>query len=183
LSAKSTDQVRVGLRRLKAQMLVNVCPPGFPRLLIPALYQSQQSSVLLRINLPFAPCPYRVRSLQDLFFPISTLVRCFPNRRTRIEIHGFSRFVVIVRARESRASSCFGFEETFDMSDRQTGTVKWFNSDKGYGFIERKVGKDLFVHFRSIVGEGHRDLIEGQEVEFSEVSGEKGPQADNVVPR
>jgi CspA family cold shock protein len=91
--------------------------------------------------------------------------------------------VVIVRARESRASLCIEFEETFDMSDRQTGTVKWFNSDKGYGFIERKVGKDLFVHFRSIVGEGHRDLIEGQEVEFSEVSGEKGPQADNVVPR
>jgi CspA family cold shock protein len=91
--------------------------------------------------------------------------------------------VVIVRARKSRASFCIGFEETFDMSDRQTGTVKWFNSEKGYGFIERKVGKDLFVHFRSIVGEGHRDLIEGQEVEFSEVSGEKGPQADNVVPR
>ena len=67
------------------------------------------------------------------------------------------------------------------MSDRQKGTVKWFNSDKGYGFIERTTGKDLFVHFRSIAGEGHRSLVEGQAVEFTEVAGEKGPQAENVV--
>lgn len=68
------------------------------------------------------------------------------------------------------------------MSDRQTGTVKWFNNDKGYGFIERESGKDLFVHFRAIVGEGHRSLTDGQAVEFTEVAGEKGPQAENVVP-
>jgi CspA family cold shock protein len=68
------------------------------------------------------------------------------------------------------------------MSERQTGTVKWFNADKGYGFIERTGGKDLFVHFRAIVGEGHRSLIEGQQVEFTEVAGAKGPQAENVVP-
>jgi len=68
------------------------------------------------------------------------------------------------------------------MSDRQTGTVKWFDDGKGYGFIEREGGKDLFVHFRSIVGEGHRSLSDGQKVEFTEVQGQKGPQADNVVP-
>jgi CspA family cold shock protein len=68
------------------------------------------------------------------------------------------------------------------MSNRQTGTVKWFDSAKGYGFIERTGGKDLFVHFRSIAGEGHRSLIEGQDVQFSEVAGDKGPQAENVVP-
>ena len=68
------------------------------------------------------------------------------------------------------------------MSVKQTGTVKWFDSGKGYGFIERQGGKDLFVHFRSIVGEGHRSLEEGQRVEFVEVSRNKGPQADNVVP-
>ena len=68
------------------------------------------------------------------------------------------------------------------MSERQTGTVKWFNNDKGYGFIERQEGKDLFVHFRSIVGEGHRSLADGQQVEFTEVEGAKGPQADQVVP-
>lgn len=68
------------------------------------------------------------------------------------------------------------------MSEKQTGTVKWFNSEKGYGFIERASGKDLFVHYRSIVGEGHRSLTDGQQVEFTEVDGAKGPQAENVVP-
>lgn len=68
------------------------------------------------------------------------------------------------------------------MSERQTGTVKWFDSAKGYGFIEREAGKDLFVHFRAIVGEGHRSLVDGQKVEFTETAGQKGPQAENVVP-
>lgn len=68
------------------------------------------------------------------------------------------------------------------MSERQTGTVKWFDSGKGFGFIERTNGKDLFVHYRSIAGEGHRSLEEGQKVEFTETAGQKGPQADNVVP-
>ena len=63
-----------------------------------------------------------------------------------------------------------------------TGTVKWFNNDKGYGFIQRATGKDLFVHFRSIEGTGHRSLQEGQSVEFIEVAGQKGPQAENVKP-
>ncbi len=68
------------------------------------------------------------------------------------------------------------------MSETQTGTVKWFDNAKGYGFIQRDQGKDLFVHFNSIVGEGHRTLAEGQQVEFVEVAGKKGPQADNVKP-
>ena len=67
------------------------------------------------------------------------------------------------------------------MSERQTGTVKWFDNEKGYGFIERESGKDLFVHFRSIVGEGHRSLTDGQKVEFTEAQGPKGPQANEVV--
>ena len=62
------------------------------------------------------------------------------------------------------------------------GVVKWFNDRKGYGFIERESGKDLFVHFRSIVGEGHRSLNDGQRVEFTETAGAKGPQANDVVP-
>ena len=66
------------------------------------------------------------------------------------------------------------------MSQVQSGTVKWFDNAKGYGFIERAEGKDLFVHFNSIVGEGHRSLVEGQTVEFTEVAGQKGPQAENV---
>ncbi len=68
------------------------------------------------------------------------------------------------------------------MSEKQTGTVKWFDDAKGYGFIQREQGKDLFVHFKSIVGEGHRSLSEGQTVEFIEVAGKKGPQADDVKP-
>ena len=68
------------------------------------------------------------------------------------------------------------------MSDMQTGKVKWFDNAKGYGFIQRESGKDLFVHFQSIVGSGHRSLEEGQTVEFIEVEGKKGPQADQVKP-
>ncbi|MDF1832842.1 MAG: cold-shock protein [Porticoccaceae bacterium] len=63
-----------------------------------------------------------------------------------------------------------------------TGTVKWFNADKGYGFIEQENGPDVFVHFRSIVGEGFKSLNEGQRVEFDVTQGQKGPQAENVTP-
>ncbi len=68
------------------------------------------------------------------------------------------------------------------MSEKQQGTVKWFNDEKGYGFITRDSGSDLFVHFRSIVGEGRRTLVEGQAVSFVEVDGQKGPQAEEVTP-
>jgi CspA family cold shock protein len=64
---------------------------------------------------------------------------------------------------------------------QQTGTVKWFNEAKGFGFIQRENGADLFVHFRSILGQGFKSLAEGQRVSFDEVSGQKGPQAENVV--
>lgn len=62
------------------------------------------------------------------------------------------------------------------------GTVKWFSNEKGYGFISRADGEDLFVHFSSIVGDGYRSLQEGQEVEFDVVDGPKGQQAANVKP-
>ncbi|MGQ9731104.1 MAG: cold-shock protein [Candidatus Zipacnadales bacterium] len=61
------------------------------------------------------------------------------------------------------------------------GTVKWFNESKGYGFIARPDGEDVFVHYSAIVGEGYRSLPEGAEVEFDVQQGEKGPRADNVV--
>jgi CspA family cold shock protein len=66
------------------------------------------------------------------------------------------------------------------MAQQQRGTVKWFNETKGYGFIQRDNGSDLFVHFRSIVGQGFKTLKEGQQVTFEEVQGQKGPQAENV---
>jgi CspA family cold shock protein len=64
-----------------------------------------------------------------------------------------------------------------------TGKVKWFNDAKGYGFIEQEGGKDVFVHFSAIQGEGFKTLREGQEVEFDVVEGQKGLQAANVVPK
>ncbi len=66
------------------------------------------------------------------------------------------------------------------MSERKTGTVKWFNSTKGYGFISQESGDDVFVHFQSIVGDGYKSLEEGQEVEFNVTQGQKGPQASEV---
>lgn len=64
---------------------------------------------------------------------------------------------------------------------RIKGTVKWFNDSKGYGFIEREDGDDLFVHFSEIVGDGYRSLEEGQRVEFEIGEGRKGPQAEGVL--
>lgn len=67
------------------------------------------------------------------------------------------------------------------MSTPITGTVKWFNRSKGYGFIAREGGEDVFVHFSAIQGEGFRNLDEGEQVQFEVVMGPKGAQAANVV--
>lgn len=68
------------------------------------------------------------------------------------------------------------------MSDREVGTVKWFNDSKGFGFISRESGADVFVHFRAIQGTGFRTLQEGQKVSFKVVQGQKGLQAEEVAP-
>lgn len=62
-----------------------------------------------------------------------------------------------------------------------TGTVKWFNDAKGFGFIEQESGPDVFAHFSAISGDGHKSLAEGQKVEFTVTQGPKGPQAENIV--
>lgn len=67
------------------------------------------------------------------------------------------------------------------MAEREIGTVKWFNSTKGFGFIERSNNKDVFVHYSEINTTGYRSLEEGQRVEFTVVDGPKGSQAQNVV--
>ena len=68
------------------------------------------------------------------------------------------------------------------MTERENGTVKWFNDGKGYGFISREAGDDVFVHYSAIEGEGFRTLREEQQVEFSVEQGPKGLQAVNVRP-
>ena len=67
------------------------------------------------------------------------------------------------------------------MAEREIGTIKWFNGGKGYGFIVRDEGEDVFVHYSSIQGTGFRTLEEGQRVEFTVGQGNKGPQAQDVV--
>jgi CspA family cold shock protein len=67
------------------------------------------------------------------------------------------------------------------MSERVTGTIKWFNAGKGYGFISRDGGEDVFVHHSAIQAEGYRTLMEGQRVQFDVEPGPKGPKAANVT--
>ena len=66
------------------------------------------------------------------------------------------------------------------MAERIQGTVKWFNSSKGYGFLSRESGDDVFVHFKSIIGDGYKTLNENDKVEFVVTDGQKGPQAEDV---
>lgn len=68
------------------------------------------------------------------------------------------------------------------MSTVKTGTVKWFNENKGYGFIAQESGPDVFAHSNAIVGDGHKHLTEGQQVHFTVTQGEKGPQAEKITP-
>ncbi|MEE8364441.1 MAG: cold-shock protein [Gammaproteobacteria bacterium] len=67
------------------------------------------------------------------------------------------------------------------MSNTTTGTVKWFNEAKGFGFIEQESGPDVFAHFSNISGSGFKTLAEGQKVEFEVTQGQKGPQAENII--
>ncbi len=68
------------------------------------------------------------------------------------------------------------------MSNTVTGTVKWFNESKGFGFIEQESGPDVFAHYSAISGSGFKTLTEGQRVQFTVTKGQKGPQAENIVP-
>jgi CspA family cold shock protein len=80
------------------------------------------------------------------------------------------------------ALNIFTLDGESSMSERFVGTVKWFNATKGYGFIGRDGGEDVFVHFSAITMEGYRKLVEGQKVEFEIEQGPKGLQAANVTP-
>ncbi len=98
-----------------------------------------------------------------------------------ISIAGVCLFTLLTLASQLRFTSK-GHSSGNDNSARETGTVKWFNTSKGFGFISRDQGEDVFVHFRAIRGDGHRVLEEGQRVEFIVARREKGLQAEDVEP-
>lgn len=87
-----------------------------------------------------------------------------------------------MKAQKADGRKFFFQQEKYKMSERIIGTVKWFNATKGYGFIGREGGEDVFVHFSAIQTEGYRKLEAEQKVEFSIEEGPKGLQAANVVP-
>jgi cold shock protein len=91
-------------------------------------------------------------------------------------------FVLAAPLELVRLKKQFSVRRVKSMSERIIGTVKWFNAGKGYGFLSREDGADVFVHFTAIASDGYRTLEEGQRVEFSIEQGPKGLQAVNVVP-
>lgn len=96
-------------------------------------------------------------------------------------VASLSIFLFRALDKEKESEGGFSFKFSFKpKANREQGSVKWFNSSKGYGFITRDQGDDVFVHYRSISGKGHRSLYEGQIVEFSVSDGDKGLQADEV---
>ena len=88
----------------------------------------------------------------------------------------------LVGGSSSESESESESESSYSSSDREMGTVKWFNVRKGYGFITRDAGDDVFVHFRNIEGSGRRSIEEGRRVTFVVTDGDKGLQADEVSP-
>ncbi len=93
-----------------------------------------------------------------------------------------STILVLIRHLTRSASGRAYEDDTYEEDDdREAGTVKWFNTSKGFGFISRDQGEDVFVHFRAIRGDGHRILVEGQRVEFVVARREKGLQAEDVT--
>lgn len=104
---------------------------------------------------------------------------------SNLPLFALSVFVVILIAAFWGFSAASNVEPESHESDyhatREGGNVKWFNANKGFGFITRDSGDDIFVHFRSIRGDGHRVLHDGQRVEFAVSEGEKGLQAEDVA--
>ena len=94
-----------------------------------------------------------------------------------------SSFTAFIVERQDRATLIFNsFLKEQDMiMSTTTGTVKWFNEEKGFGFIAQENGPDVFAHFRQITGDGFKTLAEGQRVEYTVTQGQKGPQAENIV--
>lgn len=106
----------------------------------------------------------------------------FPATLVTIFVVSFSSALLATRTSKPRVRRQVEENRTpYNQSKRESGSVKWFNASKGFGFITRDSGDDIFVHFRSIRGEGHRVLHDGQRVEFAISEGDKGLQAEDVA--
>lgn len=119
--------------------------------------------------------------MMQMAFPLS--FEGNTNLLVALAIAGFVTSLVstlLVPARRRRYRGSGTIVETDVEDGRERGVVKWFNVKKGFGFITWDDGEDVFVHFRSIRGQGHRSLTEGQRVKFTVVRGQKGPQAEDV---
>jgi CspA family cold shock protein len=110
---------------------------------------------------------------------VSQMLANCANLLTSFESDWFLRRVVIV---DPRFGSCGKFISTKEINKMEQGTVKWFNDAKGFGFISRQNGEDVFVHYSAINSNGFKSLQEGQAVQFNVVKGPKGWQASDVQP-
>lgn len=116
--------------------------------------------------------------------PVFLLDIQFSNATTLASIFIVSLSSALLATRTSKPRARRQVDENripYNQSKRENGSVKWFNASKGFGFITRDSGDDIFVHFRSIRGEGHRVLHDGQRVEFAISEGDKGLQAEDVA--
>ncbi len=112
--------------------------------------------------------------------PLSELAALFCSSFLAVIIMLFSQSIKTEAIGKSPKSAAKKAASSKSDPNRETGTVKWFDSNKGYGFITRSMGEDIFVHFRSIKGNGYRSLYEGQAVDFLVTEGSKGPQAEDI---
>lgn len=118
---------------------------------------------------------------QDFAFDASALIKVYLMVFVLIFLAATLNELLRAKAGQINYESAYADNEAQDNDEsREEGIVKWFNINKGYGFIIRDSGGEVFVHFRSIRGTGHRTLREGQKVKFSSVEGEKGLQAEDV---
>lgn len=129
-----------------------------------------QAAILLIPVAAIAGQPAILASLMLAFIAVLLQLATAQSTGVRTTSHPVSK---AIKSQPKRAAT--------PAAGRETGTVKWFNTSKGFGFISRDSGDDVFVHFRAIRGEGHRVLVEGQRVEFSIMMRDKGLQAEDVV--
>ena len=149
--------------------LGNLCISSFPR-------SNSQAGRSLQVVASVAMITALVPALM-LFLQAGQLIAGYQPGFIAVAMLIFSALLFFI----SNPGGCKSASIDCENFHRETGTVKWFNATKGFGFITRDTGEDVFVHYRAIRGEGHRILTEGQRVEFEVVDKDKGLQAEDVI--